>query len=136
MRRVSRLWVPMTSLRELPGSSLGRRPTRASRGAVSSKIRPFDNAILMLAIGHIRRAFYLNDCFLTNPFYPGAKDAELLLDRLVAAVEVVDALDHRLALGHQPGDHQARGGPQVGGHDARPLQALHPAHHRGVALDR
>src|SRR5688572_18195873 len=40
----------MTSLREVSGFSLGRMPTRASSGAVSSKIRPFDNAMLMLAM--------------------------------------------------------------------------------------
>jgi hypothetical protein len=42
----------MTSLREVSGFALGRMPTRASSGAVSSKIRPFDNAMLMLAMFH------------------------------------------------------------------------------------
>jgi len=46
----SRRFVAMTSLREEWGSALGRMPTRASSGAVSSKIRPFDNAMLMLAM--------------------------------------------------------------------------------------
>ena len=40
----------MTSLREVSGLDLGRMPARASSGAVSSKIRPFDNAMLMLAM--------------------------------------------------------------------------------------
>src|SRR5688572_720892 len=50
--RKSRRLVPMTSLREVSGSSLGRMPTRASSGAVSSKIRPFDNAMLIAAMSN------------------------------------------------------------------------------------
>ena len=37
-----------------------------------------------------------------------AEGAELLFQRLVTAVEVVDALDHGLALRDEPGDHQPR----------------------------
>jgi hypothetical protein len=48
--RRSRRLVPITSLREVSGFSLGRMPTRASSGAVSSKIRPFESAMLMLAM--------------------------------------------------------------------------------------
>ena len=43
-----------------------------------------------------------------KPFDMGAAVAELLLDALEAAVEVIDAADHRFALGGEAGDDQAR----------------------------
>src|SRR5262245_12583379 len=64
-----------------------------------------------------------------------AELAEALLDVLVAAIEMVDAVDHRLPLGHEPRDYQARRGAQVGGHDVRAREAVHAADDRGVALD-
>src|SRR5262245_30316744 len=112
----------MMSLRECSGSCLGRIPARASNGAVSSKIRPFDSAMLMLAMmcrTHRGAAFYRNSA---DAFDARAERAQLDLECLVAAVEVVDAIDDRLALGDQPGDHQAGGSPQVGRHHARALQ--------------
>ena len=60
---------------------------------------------------------------------------ELGLDGLVAAVEVVDAVDQGLALGHQARQHQAGGGAQVGGHDRGGGQALDPAADGEVALE-
>src|SRR6185295_5248865 len=118
IRRVSRLFVPMTSLREVPGSCLGRIPTRASKGAVSSKIRPFDNAMLMLAMCHIRaRRCPVKGAHSTatlfDPLDPGPQRAKLGLERLVAPVEVVDPVDDGLAVGDQAGDHQAGRGAQV-----------------------
>ena len=44
---------------------------------------------------------------LPQPPHAGAERTELLLKMLVAAVEMVDALDHGFALGHQSGDDQA-----------------------------
>src|SRR5262249_55255586 len=110
----------MMSLRECSGSCLGRIPARASNGAVSSKMRPFDNAMLMLAMmcrTHRGGGFYINSAYTLDP---GAERAQLRFERLVAAVEVVDALDDGLSLRHQAGDHQAGRGAQVGRHDRRP----------------
>src|SRR5438270_13359426 len=130
--RRSRRLVPMTSLRELSGFALGRMPTRASSGAVSSKIRPFDNAMLMLAMcnhpgnrpercaeggGFYRKA-------LRYALDPGPEGAELFFQRLVAAVKMVNAVDQRFALRDEAGDDEAGGGAQIGRHDRCALQAL------------
>jgi hypothetical protein len=48
---------------------------------------------------------------------------------------MIDAVDHRLALGRKPGEDQADAGAQVGGHDRRALQRLDPRHPGGAALD-
>src|SRR5438552_15067834 len=132
----------MTSLREVSGFDLGRMPTRASSGAVSSKIRPFDNAMLMLAMFHPAITLQISS---GGAFYRKASadalDArpegrQLLLQRFVAAVEVVDAVDQGLAFGAEAGYDQPRRGAQVGGHDGRALQALDAAHESAVSLDR
>src|SRR5678809_1048076 len=128
----------MTSLREVSGLALGRMPTRASSGAVSSKMRPFDNAMLMLAM--MRSRHKGRDSTPATEGLPDALDVrakrrQLLLEALVAPVEVVDAVDHRVALRHQPGDDQAGRRAQVGGHHRGALQPLDAAHHGGVALD-
>src|SRR6185295_17794789 len=141
IRRVSRLLVPMTSLREVPGSCLGRIPARASKGAVSSKIRPFDNAMLMLAMCHIRtrRCRSVKGAHSTttlfDPLDARAEGPQLGLEGFVAAIEVVDAVDDGLAVSHQAGDDETRRSAQVGGHHGRALQLRHAAHDRAVALD-
>ena len=60
---------------------------------------------------------------------------ELFLDALVAAVEVVDALDGGLPRRNQTGQHQTGRGTQVGGHDDGAVKPRHPAHQGGVARD-
>src|SRR5262245_49054099 len=117
----------MMSLRECSGSCLGRSPARASSGAVSSKIRPFDNAMLMLAMmcrTHRGAAFYRNSA---DALDARAERAQLGLQTFVAAVEVVDAVDERLPFGHQASDDEAGRGAQVGGHHRRALQLRHAA---------
>src|SRR3954462_7226180 len=93
--RRSRRFVAMTSLREVSGFDLGRMPTRASSGAVSSKIRPFDNAMLMLAMCNhpgSRPKSYRRGRILPQTLDSGAERAELRLQGFVAAVEMVDAI--------------------------------------------
>src|SRR3984885_2038171 len=46
----------------------------------------------------------------------GAQLRELLLDRLVAAIDVIDTFDLGAALGNESREHQARRGAQVGRH--------------------
>ena len=48
---------------------------------------------------------------------------------------MVDPVDQGFAGGHQPGYDEARGGAQVGRHDARPLQALDAVYDGGVAFE-
>src|SRR5690349_21342020 len=64
----------------------------------------------------------------------GSEPLELLLDPFVAAVEVVDAGDPRLALGHEAGQDERRGGPEVGRHDGGPAQRRHALDRRRVPL--
>src|SRR5437763_13123538 len=84
-RRLRRL-VAMTSLREESGFALGRMPTRASSGAVSSKIRPFDNAMLMLAMCN-HPGIALEDFAEGGGFYPKglahARDARAQAGKLL-----------------------------------------------------
>src|SRR5258707_11797624 len=60
---------------------------------------------------------------------------ELLLDTLVAAVEMIDPVDPSLALGDQTGDHEARRSAQVRRHHVRPLQPGDAVNDRGIARD-
>src|ERR1700694_2460922 len=138
--RTSRRLVESTSLRERSGSSFKRMPTRASNGAVSSKMRPLDSAMLILAInekGPEGPDKALNFTAISlGALAPRAERGELFLERLVAAVEVIDAIDDGLALGHQRGNDQARRRAQIRRHDGSALQPLDAFHDRGVALDR
>src|SRR5450830_638909 len=70
-----------------------------------------------------------------NPLDAGTELGQLLLDALVAAVQVVDALDHGFPLGHQPGDHQAGGGPQIGRHHRGAVELRHAFDYRRVSGD-
>src|SRR5262247_278360 len=56
-----------------------------------------------------------------DPLDARAEGLELLLQRFVAAIEVIDARDLRRAAGGEPGQHQRRGGTEVGRHDRRAL---------------
>ena len=60
--------------------------------------------------------------------------AQLGFHAVVAAVQVVDAVDQGLALGHQAGDHQAGRGAQVGRHHGGAGQLLHAFDHRDLAV--
>jgi hypothetical protein len=60
---------------------------------------------------------------------------QLFLDRLIAAVDVIDALDLGAPSGHQAGQHQARRGAQVRRHHRRGGQLVHALDDRGVALE-
>ena len=53
---------------------------------------------------------------------------------LVATIDVVRPADHRLPVGHQPGQHQGHSGTDVRGAHRSPRETGHPAHHGVVAL--
>src|SRR5262249_5819211 len=101
-RRRSGRCVARMSLREVSGSSVARTPAFPRSGRVSSKMRPLARASVIMGSGYPRDA--------------RAQEAQPALDVLVAAIEVVDAVDHGFPIGHEAGDHEARGGAQVGGH--------------------
>ena len=62
--------------------------------------------------------------------------AELLFEALEAAVQVVDAVDDRLAPRREACDHERHRRAKVGRHHLRPLQFGHAGHGRELALDR
>src|SRR5687768_4681491 len=72
---------------------------------------------------------------LLDALHRGAELGELLLETFIAAIEVVDARDPRLALGHQSRQHQGRAGSDVGRHHRCALQPLDSLHDRGVLLE-
>src|ERR1700739_1617351 len=63
----------------------------------------------------------------------GAAAAELVLEALEAAVEVIDAVDHGLALGRERGDDEGDRRAQVGRHHRRALEPLDALDGRGLA---
>src|SRR3954466_7136244 len=103
--RTSSRLVARISLREVSGSSSTSTPAAFNSGSVSSKIRPFDSARVITgppagppqgeaqpprgaATGRERGG----SC---KPFDVGADRAQLRFHLVVAAVEVVDAVDPR-----------------------------------------
>src|SRR3954470_19404651 len=115
--------VPMMSLRDFSGSSEGAMPAAASRGTVSSKMRPLASARVIIA------------ALSRHTLDARAELAKARLDPLVAAVQVVDAIDHRPAFGDEAGDDEARRRPQVGRPDVRAGERIRALHHGRVALD-
>src|SRR5579883_3677899 len=69
-----------------------------------------------------------------EPFDLGAARRQLLLEMLIAAIEVIDPVDDRLALGGEPGEHERHRGAEVGGHDRRAGEMPDAAHHRRGAM--
>src|SRR5581483_3617289 len=61
--------------------------------------------------------------------------AQLLLDMLVATVNVVDAVHNGLAVGNQRSQHQRSRRPQVGSQHRRRAQGSLPFHDGAVAFD-
>ena len=65
----------------------------------------------------------------------GAAGGELVLQPLEAAVEVIDAVDHGLALGGERGDDERHRGAQIGRHHRRALEPLDALDGRGLAVE-
>src|SRR5690625_1436435 len=109
-------------------SSWGSMPISASRGSVSSRMRPLVSAmvsvsdLIMMSSG--------------NSSNVGAQLLQLLFDALVATIDMIDAIDDGGALRRQPGNHQARRGAQVRRHHRRPAQRRNAGDDGAVALDR
>ena len=55
----------------------------------------------------------LRNTRLAYAFDVSADRSELLLNALIAAVDMIDAVDHRLAVGDQRRQHQRRAGAQI-----------------------
>src|SRR5712692_1851260 len=159
-RRSPRL-VRRMSLREVSGLSSARMPVAASSGSASSKIRPLESA-RVITVESAKKRFYRKErekprrktlFFMMfrklrngstdygpsrssmNPLDARAELRELLLDALVAAIEVIDSIDPRFALGNQTRDDEARRRAQVGRHDGCALQLADSAHDRRISRD-
>src|SRR5450755_4805664 len=142
MKRTSERLLPMMSLREVSGSSAGAMPAAASSGKVSSKMRPLDSAIVSMAMSASQMGILAAEGKHADavPALGDAMDAraergELFLDPLVTAIEVIDAIDHRLAFRDQAGDDQAGGCAQIGRHDRGAGERTHALDDRRIAFD-
>ncbi len=65
----------------------------------------------------------------------GAAMAELVLEALKTAVEVVDAVDHGFAAGREAGDDQRDRGAQISRHHLRALEGGNTGDGGGLAFD-
>src|SRR2546428_14017244 len=61
---------------------------------------------------------------------------EFLVDALVAAVDVIDAVDLGFAIGREAGKHQTRARAQIARHDWCAAQSLHTFDNGTVAFQR
>ena len=60
---------------------------------------------------------------------------EFFLEPLEAAIEMIDAVDHGLALGCERGNHQRNGRTKVGRHHRRALEAIDALDRGGLAVE-
>src|SRR5882757_7943012 len=65
----------------------------------------------------------------------GTAGGELVLEPLEAAVEVIDAIDHGVAVGRERGNHQRHRGAQVGRHHGRALEPRNALDGRGLTVE-
>src|SRR5450830_2178966 len=140
----------MISLRLLSGFSVGTMPASASNGRVSSRMRPLDSA--MVSMGKLSPSTCIRKAhsplsaqagphrqkattLARNAADLGTEHLQLLFDALITTVDVVDAVDQRVAFSGQGRNHQAGRSPQVGGHDRCAFQAVGTGNDGGVAFD-
>src|SRR3569833_775396 len=121
LRRTSTRMAPhsRTSLRVSPSTGEWSLLAWLFSAVVSSRMRPFGSARMM---GLLLCTFDLR-----------ADTAQLLLDRLVTAIEVVDAEHVGLALRDEAREHEARRCPEVGRHHRRAGQLHAALRDRGAA---
>ena len=74
-----------------------------------------------------RRPGWASRCSMADrpPFDPRPKLPQLVVEPLVAAVEMVDVLDDRAAFGGQAGQHQRGAGAEIAGRDPRAAEPRH-----------
>ena len=70
-----------------------------------------------------------------NPLYVNAASRQLILQTLIAAVEVVDASDMGGATGNHARKHQGYAGPKVGAHYPRATEYLSPVYRDCITLN-
>src|SRR5208337_1224597 len=70
-----------------------------------------------------------------NALDVGAAGGELLLQPLEAAIEVINAIDRRFALGGERGDHQRNGCAQIGRHNRGAEQLVDALDDRRIAVE-
>src|SRR6266508_840170 len=123
MKRRSRSVSASSSLRV--SASRLRIPVAESSWSAGSSNRPLGSASVS------------GGGMLAQPLDVGAENVELLLESLVAAVQVVDAGDLGGAARREAGQHERGRGAEIRRHDGRALVGRHAAHHRDgpVRLD-
>eukprot|EP01022_Parablepharisma_sp_SALTPOND_P017907 TRINITY_DN290_c1_g1_i2.p1 TRINITY_DN290_c1_g1~~TRINITY_DN290_c1_g1_i2.p1 ORF type:complete len:1623 (-),score=570.02 TRINITY_DN290_c1_g1_i2:20056-24924(-) len=123
--------VGRISLREDSGSSVTVMPAAFNSGRVSSKMRPLESASVSC---WVMMSAFLDSGNLLDALDIGTDGRQLGFHAVIATVEVVDALHHRLALGSQAGDHQRGRRAQVGGHHRRADELVHAGDDGGIAF--
>src|SRR5215208_5148341 len=68
-----------------------------------------------------------------DAFERGSAGRKLVLQPFKAAVKVVDAIDHSLALGRERGDHERYRCAQIGRHHLCPLELIDTLYGRDLA---
>ena len=112
-------------------------PARANSGSASSRMRPRGSAMRRAwrRVGSPVVGLGLLHADPLGAPHVGAQRAQLLLEALVAAVEVVDAQHLGLALGDQAGQHQEAEARRSVAITVAPVSLRRPAHDRGAPLD-
>src|SRR6266511_2521068 len=145
MKRRPTSGASAASFRVPSRSFFGETPSARSKSAEdSSRSLPFGTATVMissdiktpfaLSVAPAERARSRSSGLL--PPDARAERRELLLDPLVAAVEVVDALDLGRPARGEPGEYERRRCAQVGRHHRRARERRHALHDRDLPVHR
>src|SRR5262245_6715768 len=114
-RSLTPMRLPMLRPNRSCATSVGRWPPRQSSSCAPA---------LLASASRMIAAARSNAPLSAEALDGGAAGRELVLQPLEAAVEVIDAIDHGLALGRERGDDEGDRGAQIGGHHRRALERL------------
>src|ERR1035437_5960826 len=134
------------SLRDFSGSSSTSTPAARSNGRVSSKMRPFDSAIVIIYTSSpyaVSAKRYVIDsdpkaaesAQSLHPLNVRTQAAQLGLHLIVTPIQMINALHRGLSVCHQAGNHQAGGGPQISRHNTGAGELFYPFNQRHLAVN-
>src|SRR6056297_3280578 len=137
----TRTWgsvVGNTSLRDFLTSSTNSIPASANSGRVSSRIRPFDKAMVMESVMDSSGFPCCLDGCLSRwqAADGGTQQLQFLFNTLVTAINMVNAVYDGIAVGHEAGNDQTGRGPEVRGHDRCTGKVVHTLDDGGITLER
>ena len=104
----------------LPGKTVGHKGKLARLGQIADVGKPHQGILHVggddLQILRVFRRKFQHQSVSRKPFDIGAAGLQLFFQRFKAAVQMVDAVDHRVAFRHKAGNHQRNRGAQIRGH--------------------